>query len=57
MVTELAIYRNNRGELFFRLSPTHGRTNSYRVEATTSAQLETWLAINGFCPVIDSRAA
>jgi hypothetical protein len=57
MVTELAIYRNDRGELFFRLSPTYGRTNSYRVKATTSEELESWLAINGFCPVVDSRAA
>jgi hypothetical protein len=57
MVTELAIYRNGRGELFFRLPPTYGRTNSYRVKATTSEELESWLAINGFCPVVDSRAA
>lgn len=56
MVTELSIYRNDRGELFFRLSPTQGRTGSYRVEAESEHHLERWLMANGFRPVARGRA-
>lgn len=48
MVTELAFYRNSRGETFYRLSPTRGRTGSYQVEAESRADLERWLKANGF---------
>jgi hypothetical protein len=52
MVVELSLYRNGRGELFFRLSPTHGRTGSYRVQAESERELERWLAVNGFRLVV-----
>jgi hypothetical protein len=48
MVTELAFYRNSRGETFYRTSPTCGRTGSYHVEAESRAHLERWLKANGF---------
>ncbi len=48
MVTAMSLYRNAHGERFWRLSPTAGRTGSYRVEAATGADLDRWLAANGF---------
>ncbi len=51
MVKELAIYRNDGGEPFYRTSPTAGRTSSYRVEAESVAALERWLRANGYRPV------
>lgn len=57
MVVELSIYRNGRGELFFRLSPTCGRTGSYRVEAESEGHLERWLSLNGFRPVLEPPVA
>jgi hypothetical protein len=57
MVTRLSVYRNGRGELFFRLSQTHGRTGSYKVEAASATDLERWLDDNGFRPVAAAQAA
>ncbi len=51
MVTRLLIYRNGQGEVFYRLSPTEGRTGAYRVEAGDAPGLDRWLAQNGFAPV------
>lgn len=56
MVTQLSIYRRGQGELFYRLSPTAGRTNAYRVEAVSADELDRWLAMNGFVPVIEPSA-
>ena len=56
MVTQLSIYRSGQGELFYRLSPTAGRTSTFKVEATSAQELDHWLAINGFVPVTDPAA-
>ena len=57
MVTALAVFRNAHGDLFYRTSPTCGRTGSYRIEAATRADLDGWLAANGFLPAVATRAA
>lgn len=54
MVTSLNVYRNAEGERFYRLSPTSGRTASYRVEAASAEALDRWLAINGFVPLAEA---
>lgn len=56
MVTQLSIYRRGQGELFYRLSPTEGRTSAYRVEAVNAEELDRWLAMNGFVPVVEPSA-
>ena len=57
MVQELSIYRSERGEQFYRTSPTAGRTGSFRVEADSVAALERWLRDNGYRPNPYVRAA
>jgi hypothetical protein len=57
MVQELSIYRSERGEQFYRTSPTAGRTGTFRVEADSVAALERWLRENGFRPIPFVRAA
>ncbi len=48
MQIAVEIYRNADGEVFFRTSGRTGRTRHFRVEAETSAHLESWLESNGF---------
>lgn len=50
MVTAVSVYRNGHGELFYRTSPTDGRTGSYRIAAASDSDLDAWLAVNGFLP-------
>ena len=57
MVTAVSVYRNGHGELFYRTSPTDGRTGSYRIEAASDADLDAWLEVNGFLPASAVRAA
>jgi hypothetical protein len=57
MVTQLSIYRRGQGELFYRLSPTAGRTSTFRVEAVSADELDRWLAMNGYVAVIDPAAS
>jgi hypothetical protein len=57
MVQELSIYRSERGEQFYRTSPTAGRTGTFRLEADSVAALERWLRENGFRPIPYVRAA
>ena len=57
MVIELCVYRNQRGELFYRTSPTAGRSGGYRVAAESIAALERWLRVNGFHAVPAVSAA
>lgn len=51
VVTRLLIYRNGNGEVFYRLSPTRGRTSIYQLEAAAAEDLDRWLATNGYAPV------
>ena len=51
MVLQVQVYRNGRGEVFYRSSATAGRTASYSLEAEQPADLERWLRENGFEPV------
>lgn len=53
MVTMLAIYRNRHGEVFFRLSGTHGRTARCRIVADSVAHMERWLRDNGYLMLED----
>ena len=57
MVQELSIYRSARGEQFYRISPTSGRTGSFRVEADSVAALAGGLRDNGFRPIPYVRTA
>ena len=57
MVTAVSVYRNGHGELFYRTSPTDGRTGSYRIEAASDADLDAWLEANGFLPALAVGAA
>ena len=57
MVTGLSVYRNAHGDMFYRTSPTCGRTGSYRIKAATVVDLDGWLTANGFLPAGAKRAA
>ena len=57
MVIELCVYRNQRGELFYRTSATAGRSGGYRVEGESIAALERWLRTNGFAALPTAQAA
>ncbi len=48
MTIAIEIYRNPHGEVFFRTSPTRGRSRGFRIEADSPDHLEAWLASNGF---------
>ncbi len=50
VVTKLLVYRNGHGEVFYRLSPTRGRTSIYQLEAAEAEDLDRWLNRNGFAP-------
>jgi len=51
VVTRVMVYRNGQGEVFYRLSPTRGRTNIYQLEAAEAADLDRWLQGNGYAPI------
>lgn len=51
VVTRLLVYRNGEGEVFYRLSPTRGRTSIYQLEAAEASDLDRWLRNNGYAPV------
>jgi hypothetical protein len=57
VVIELSVYRNQRGELFYRTSATAGRSGTYRVAADSIAALERWLRANGFHAIPTACAA
>jgi hypothetical protein len=52
VITRVLVYRNDQGEVFYRLSPTRGRTSVYQLEAAEAADLDRWLLGNGYAQVV-----
>jgi hypothetical protein len=45
---DVTVYENAKGETFYRQSDTYGHTGRYDVTKATKAELDQWLAANGF---------